>query len=137
MPSIPPTKSPEQRHRRAGPRVSFPELTPTVLRFSDGGRTTATLKLVSVSGGLLGLSRPIMPNSIVKLMFVGPSGSVFGTAKMLNPLNWSLQPFCFTTLHDDDQYKLKTAIQRCVEINAREDNQSRRDHLKIEKFRPW
>lgn len=137
MHSIPPTKLPQQRPRRAGPRVSFPELTPAVLRFSDGCRTAGTLKLVSVTGGLLVLSRPVMPNSVVKLMFVGPTGSVFGTAKMLNPLNWSLQPFCFTTLHDDDQYKLKTAIQRCVEMNAHEDNQSRRDHLKIEKLRPW
>jgi len=134
---IPTPKSPDQRLRRAGPRVSFPELTPAVLRFSDGERTTATLKLVSVTGGLLGLSRPVMPNSVVKLMFVGPTGSVFATAKMLNPMNWSLQPFCFTSLHDDDQYKLKTAIQRCVENNAHEDQQTRLDHLKIEKFRPW
>jgi|SRR5579864_3724887 len=137
MPSVPPPGNADQRPRRAGPRVSFPELTPAVLRFSDGERTTGTLKVISVSGGLLGLSRPLMPNSVVKLMFVGPTGSVFGTAKMLNPVTWSLQPFCFTTLHDDDQYKLKTAIQRCVEKNAREDNQSRRDHLQIEKFRPW
>ncbi|MBV8050867.1 MAG: hypothetical protein JOZ80_06755 [Acidobacteriaceae bacterium] len=137
MPPVPPPRVAELRQRRAGPRVSFPELTPAVLRFSDGGRTTGTLKLVSVTGGLLGLSRPIMPNSMVKLMFVGPTGSVFGTAKMLNPVSWSLQPFCFTTLHDDDQYKLKTAIQRCVEKSARENNQSRRDQLQIEKFRPW
>jgi len=136
MPSVPP-KLTDQRPRRAGPRVSFPEPTPAVLRFSDGERTTGTLKVVSVSGGLLGLSRPLMPNSLVKLMFVGPTGSVFGTAKMLNPVNWSLQPFCFTTLHHDDQYKLKTAIQRCVEKSTREDNQSRRDHMRIEKFRSW
>jgi hypothetical protein len=137
MSPVPPPKIADQRPRRAGPRVSFPELTPAVLRFADGERTNGTLKLVSVTGGLLGLSRPIMPNSVVKLMFVGPTGSVFGTAKMLNPVNWSLQPFCFTTLHDDDQYKLRTAIQCCVEKNAHEDQQARRDHLQIEKLRQW
>ncbi|HXY14833.1 MAG TPA: hypothetical protein VEI26_10080 [Terriglobales bacterium] len=126
-----------QGRQRGGPRVRFSEVTPAVLRFSDGARTAGTLQLVSVTGGLMGLSQPVKPNSVVKVMFVAPTGSVFGTAKMLNPVSWALQPFRFVALHDDDQYRLRAAIQSCLEKAARENRQSRRDLMQIEKSRPW
>ncbi len=83
------------------------------------------------------MSQPVKPNSVIKLMFVAPTGSVFATAQMLNPVNWSLQPFRFVTLHDDDQCKLKTAIQRSMEKAARDDQQTRHDLMQIEKSRSW
>lgn len=96
-----------------------------------------SLQLISVTGGLLGLSQPVRPDSVVRLMFIAPTGSVLGTAKMLNPVTWGLQAFRFVSLCDDDYSKLKTAIQASLEKAAREDRQSRRDYLQIEKSRPW
>jgi hypothetical protein len=117
--------------------VQFAQTTPAVLRLSDGARVPGTLQLISVTGGLLGLSRPLKPDSVVKLMFVAPTGSVLGVARMLSPVSWGLQPFCFVTLRDDDQSRLNAAIQKSLEKAARDDHQSRRDALQIEKSRPW
>jgi hypothetical protein len=137
MPYLPQPQAAARTHQRGGPRVRFSEATPTVLRLSDGGRVPGTLQLISVTGGLLGLSRPVKPDSVVRLMFVAPTGSVLGVAKMMSPVAWGLQPFRFVTLHDDDQARLKAAIQSSLEKAARDDQQSRRDHLQIEKSRTW
>ncbi len=55
---------------------------------------------------------------------------VLGSAEMLSPLSWSLQPFRFVALADDDQDRLKTVIQRSVE-------QNRAGHGQIERSRAW
>jgi hypothetical protein len=117
--------------------VRFSEITPAVLRFPDGGRVPGILQLVSVTGGLLGLSRPVKTDSVVNLMFVAPTGSVLGKAKMLSPVAWGIQPFRFIKLRDDDESRLQAAIQASLKKRALEDQQSRRDHLQIEKSRPW
>jgi hypothetical protein len=63
-------------------------------------------------------------------MFLTRRGSVLGTAEMLSPISWSLQPFKFVGLHDDDQTRLQAAIQSSLD-------QNRRDHGQIEKGRAW
>jgi hypothetical protein len=93
--------------------------------------------VISISGGLLGLSRPLKPDSVVKLIFVAPTGSVLGVAKMLSPVSWGAQPFRFVTLRDDDRSKLQAAIQSSLAQSARTEKQSRHDHDLIEKYRPW
>jgi hypothetical protein len=108
-----------------------------VLRLSDGKRVPGKLQLISISGGLLGLPRPLKPDAVVKLMFVVPTGSVLGVARMLNPLSWALQPFRFVTLHDGDESRLQAAIQSSLAQSARQNKRSRRDHELIEKYRPW
>jgi len=137
MPYLPQPPAPSPRRRRAGPRVSFAETTPAVLRLSDGKRVPGKLQLISISGGLLGLARPLKPESLVKLLFVTPSGSILGAVQMLNPLSWGLQPFRFVTLRDDDESRLQAAIQFSLAQSARQDRQSRSDHELIEKNRPW
>jgi hypothetical protein len=137
MPDLSQFEDSAPRRQRGGPRVRFSEITPAVVRLSDGGRVPGTLQLISVTGGLLGLSRPVRPDSEVRVMFIGPTGSVLGVARMLTPVAWNLQPFRFVTLRDDDRSKLKAAIQSCLEKAAQYDQQSRRDHLQIEKSRPW
>jgi hypothetical protein len=136
MPYVAGSQTAPGTRQRGGPRVRFSERTPAVLRFSDGGRVPGNLQLISVTGGLLGLSRPVQPYSVVKLMFIAPTGSVLGTAKMLNPVTWGLQPFRFVSLCDEDYSRLKAAIQASLEKAARDDRQSRRDYLLIEKSRP-
>jgi hypothetical protein len=88
------------------------------------------LQTVSVTGGLLSLSKLLSQGSEVKLMFLTEAGPVLGAAEMLGPVPNGSQPFRFTTLYDDDRRRLQTAIQSCQD-------QSRRDHQLIVPDRPW
>ncbi len=126
-----------QEHRRRADRVRFDESTPVVLRFSDGRRFSGQLQVISVTGGLICLSRPFEPGSVVKLMFLTQSGSVLGQAQMLSPVAWDHQPFRFTALHDDDRYRLQTAIQSRLTQSRRQDEQRSQEREQMEKFRAW
>jgi len=63
-------------------------------------------------------------------MFLTGAGMVLGSAEMLSPLSWSLQPFRFVALAGDDQNRLRNAIQRSID-------QNRADHGQIERSRVW
>jgi hypothetical protein len=93
------------------PRVHLPGTTPAVLRFPDGRRASGKLQVVSLTGGLLSLSSPVLQGSQVKLMFVTRAGSVLGGAEMLSPLSSDLQPFRFVSLAAGDQRRLGATIQ--------------------------
>jgi len=96
---------------RRAPRLSLSDNTPAVLRFEDGHRTQGQLEIISVTGGLLALPKPVVRQSRVKLMFVTPTGPVLGTAEMLKPVSWGQQPFRFVGLEKDDQRRLQESIQ--------------------------
>lgn len=121
--------SPQRAGGRAA-RTCFAEITPAVLRCQNGSRVLGNLQVVSVTGGLLKLPKPLHQGSRVKLMFLTRKGSVLGAAEMLSPLSWSLQPFKFVALHDDDEERLQAAIQASLA-------QNRRDHGRVERFRAW
>ena len=61
-------------------RARFDEAMPVVLRFPDGQRSSGKLRVVSVTGGLLSLERPVRQGSVAKVMFLTTAGSVLGTA---------------------------------------------------------
>jgi len=92
-------------------RIRLADLTPAVLRFQDGGCTTGTLEVMSLTGGLLSLARPVDRGSRVKLMFLTHTGPVLGSAEMLSPVSSSEQPFRFVGLQQDDHRRLRSAIQ--------------------------
>jgi len=119
---------PLERPARAA-RVSFVENTPAVIRSHDGCRK-AKLQTVSLTGGLLYLPKPVDRGSHVKLMFLTRNGSVLGAAEMLSPISWSLQPFKFLKLYDDDQRRLEKTIQSTLK-------QSWRDRMQMEHYRAW
>ncbi|MGC1374279.1 MAG: hypothetical protein WA824_19235, partial [Candidatus Sulfotelmatobacter sp.] len=102
--------SPQPANRRA-PRTRFAETTPAVLRLKNGSRTRGKLQIISLTGGLLSLPKPLFRGSRVKLMFLTSKGSVLGAAEMLMPISWGLQPFKFVGLYDDDEERLQAAIQ--------------------------
>src|ERR1700674_2453369 len=93
------------------PRLNLSDVTPAVLRFEDGHRTQGQLEVISVTGGILSLPKPLVRQSRVKLMFVTPTGPVLGTAEMLKPVSWTHQPFRFVGLEKDDQRRLQDSIQ--------------------------
>ncbi|MGA8211993.1 MAG: hypothetical protein WB799_00260 [Candidatus Sulfotelmatobacter sp.] len=92
------------------PRAHLEGNTPTVLRFPNGQRTSAKLQVISLTGGLLSLSQPVVQGSRVKLMFLTGTGSVLGGAEMLRPVTNALQPFRFVSLAADDHRRLGTLI---------------------------
>ena len=96
---------------RLHPRVRLPHATRATLRSPDGSRRQGELKIVSLTGGLVGLSKPLELRSRVRLRFTTPAGAVRGSAEMLKPVSRDLQPFRFLTLDRRDQRKLKSAIQ--------------------------
>ena len=112
------------------PRTWFLETTPVVLRCRDGRRLRAKLQIISLTGGLLCLSKPLDQGSQVKLMFLTGRGSVLGIAEMLSPVSWSFQPFKFVRLYDDDEVRLQAAIQASLDRN-------RHEHGQMERYRVW
>jgi hypothetical protein len=126
----PMTYLPASDARRRAPRTSFAELTPAVLRCKNGRRVSGKLQVISLTGGLLCLPSPLDQGCQVKLMFLTAKGSVLGAAEMLNPISWSLQPFKFVGLYDDDQDKLQAAIQSSLK-------QNRQVHGQMERHRAW
>ena len=122
------------------PRFNLADITPAVLRFDDGRRTQAQLETVSLTGGMLGLHQPVLPDSQVKLMFVTPTGPVLGTAEMLKPVSLSQQPFRFVSLEHDDRRRLQVSIQSSFgqtsnELEWIEKYRATLDHRKPEKSR--
>src|SRR5271155_444066 len=92
------------------PRAHLQADIPAVLRFQDGQRASAGLQVISLTGGLLSLSQPVVQGSRVKLMFLTGAGSVLGGAEMLPPVTNALQPFRFVSLAADDHRRLGTLI---------------------------
>ncbi len=124
MKPLPPSQAPRAT------RVHFAEPTPAVLRLKDGRSVPGKLKVVSLTGGLLSLPRPVDTGSNGKLMILTSAGMVLGSAEMLSPLSWRLQPFRFVDLQQDDQSRLQTVIQCAIDQNLS-------DHAQIERSRAW
>jgi hypothetical protein len=125
-----PITFPPQPASRRAPRTYLSEITPAVLRCQDGRSVPGRLQVISLAGGLLCLSQPLNQGSQVTLMFLTRRGSVVGMAEMLSPISWSLQPFRFVRLHDEDELRLQAAIQSSLD-------RKRRDHEQMEKYRAW
>jgi hypothetical protein len=121
--------SPSQPAQRA-PRAHFADFTPAVLRLKDGCRVAGSLKVVSLTGGLLSVAHPLDTGCNAKLMFLTHAGMVLGSAEMLSPLSPRLQAFRFVALDHDGQNRLRSAIQHSIDHN-------RSDRSQIERSRAW
>jgi len=123
--------------QRRAERVRLDESIPAVVRFDDGNRASGRLKVVSMTGGLLSLPRPVRQGSVGKLMFLTPAGSVLGSAEMLTPMSWELQPFKFIGFSGDDHGKLESAIQAYLHQRRTQEKQQQRSRDEFENFRAW
>ena len=128
---------PQSSGQRRAERVRLDESIPAVVRFNDGNRTSGRLKVVSLTGGLLSLPRPIRQGSVGKLMFLTPAGSVLGSAEMLTPMSWELQPFKFVSFSGDDHGRLETAIHSYLQSKRKQEKQQQNDRDAFENFRAW
>jgi hypothetical protein len=129
--------APQTQFRERAERVGFDEKTPVVVRFAGGVRCSAQLQVISVTGGMLCLQRPVQPGAVGKLMFLSSKGCITGDAQMLSPVAWDRQPFKFTTLGDDDRYKLQTIVKRQGSSHRRQNELRGRERLQMENFRAW
>ena len=91
---------------------------------------TGSLQVVSSTGGLLCLSKPLIRGTRIKVMFLTQRGPVLGSAEMLSPVTWGLQPFKFVKLYEDDESRLAAAIQSCME-------RYHHYHWQTERYRAW
>lgn len=104
------SSSPQSRPPWRFPRAHLDGNNPIVLRFANGQTTGANLQVISVTGGLLSLSKSVDQGSRVRLMFLTEAGSVLGGAEMLPPVGDRLQPFRFISLPADDQRRVGALI---------------------------
>jgi hypothetical protein len=104
------SSSPQSRPPWRCPRAHLDGNNPIVLRFPNGQRIGANLQVISVTGGLLSLSKSVDQGSRVRLMFLTEAGSVLGGAEMLPPVSDRLQPFRFISLAVDDQRRVGALI---------------------------
>jgi hypothetical protein len=102
------------------PRVRVAEITPAVLRLPDGHCSSGQLESVSLTGGLLSMSNMLDRGSRIKVMFLTHSGPVLGAAEMLSPVSTTRQPFRFVALQEDDQRRLRAAVQSSLDQNPGE-----------------
>ena len=105
------TRLPQVDPERRSPRLRLAEDTPIVLRCLDGHRVSGKLRCVSLTGGLIAPESLLPPGSLVSLIFVTPKGPIVGTANMLRPVSWKEQPFCFATVLDSHQDRLRAVIK--------------------------
>ncbi len=102
--------SPPQSRPWRYPRARLVGQNPIVLRFANGQRVGANLKVISLTGGLLSVPQSVDQGSQVRLMFMTEAGSVLGGAEMLPPVSDQLQPFRFISLPPDDQRRVGALV---------------------------
>jgi hypothetical protein len=115
------TYLPPPHVNRRVPRFRLADVAPAVLQFHDGRRTPTEVQVISRTGGLLFLSKPLDPGAVVELMFQTHKGPVLGTAEMLLPLTCTQQPFRFLALPESDQSTLQAAFQSALYRNTDEE----------------
>jgi hypothetical protein len=115
------THFPQPHPQRRAPRVQLGGSVLAAIRLEDGQRARGKLQTISVTGGLLGLMKPLDDGAFIEIAFSTRSGAVNGMAEMLSPMrhfsNGCLQPFRFIALGDDDHRKLRMAVDAVVERN--------------------
>ena len=112
---------PQPYAQRRVPRFRLADVAPAVLQLHDGRRASSEVQVISRTGGLLSLTKPLDQGSIVELMFHTHRGPVLGTAEMLRPITSTQQPFRFLALPDSDQSTLQAAFQSALYRNTDEE----------------
>ncbi len=112
---------PQTPDARRPARLCFPSSTPAVLRCPNGQSVSSKLQVLSVTGGLLSVPKPVSQGALVKVMFVTQSGPVLGSAEMLTPISYTQQPFRFVALPRETQNRLHVAIQSSLYQHSAEE----------------
>jgi hypothetical protein len=102
---------PQAYSAKRSPRLRLRETIPALLRSPSGHKGQGELQTISMTGGLLGLAAPLSRGAQVKLMFVTRAGAIQGSAEMLRPVAWNMQPFRFLSLDENSTRRLRATIE--------------------------
>jgi hypothetical protein len=92
------THFPQPNENQRAARVQFQNMAPAAIQFEGGRRGLSKLQAISLTGGLLRLSKPLVPGTLIEVIFPSHGGPVLGLAEMLTPASATLkclQPFKF------------------------------------------
>jgi hypothetical protein len=92
-------------------------MAPAAIRFEDGRHGLGKLRTISLTGGLLRLSKPLVPGTLIEVIFISNGDPVLGLAELLTPALDTLkclQPFKFIMIDDDDYQRLGSLIRSSV-----------------------
>lgn len=107
------THFPQPHRKQRAFRVEFHGPVPAAIRFEDGRHRPGRLRRISLTGGLLRVSQPLIPGCLVDVTFVSSAGPVLGVAELLSPASATLkclQPFKFIMIDDDNYRRLNSLI---------------------------
>jgi len=114
---VPKTHFPQPHQNQRAVRVQFHTMAPAAIRFEDGRHGPGKLRTISLTGGLLRLSKPLVPGTLIEVIFMPYGGPVLGLAELLTPALETLkclQPFKFIMIDDDDYQRLSSLIRSSV-----------------------
>ena len=100
-------------------RVKLDRSVLVAIRSEGSGTIRAKLHVLSATGGLFLLAKPLEHGDFVQITFQTSQGAVRGMAEMLQPTQQStlgcLQPFRFVALDDEDHTKLRMAMESVLD----------------------
>jgi hypothetical protein len=112
---------PQTHSQRRAPRIRFGAAVPAQVQAPDGQRSKANLHSVSMTGGLLRLTRALSQGDFVEVAFETQSGMVRGLAEMLSPgrpqKDGTLQAFRFVALGNSDHRTLRMMVDSATDRN--------------------
>ncbi len=119
------THFPQTQSQRRAPRIQLGGSVPAIVMLEDGQRAKANLQTVSVTGGLLHLTKSLNQGDFVEVAFQMQHGAVRVMAERLSPLprpvsktsSDTRQAFRFIALGDDDHRALRMAVDSASDLS--------------------
>lgn len=113
------THFPNPHPTERAPRIHLNGSVAVAIHSEGGQKARVKLQSISRNGGLLQMPQELSPGDFVEIAFHTRSGPVHGMAEMLQPLrklkSACLQPFRFIALGDDDDRKLRMALDAATD----------------------
>ena len=113
------TYFPKPNPAKRASRVKLGRSVVMAIRLEGGQPVRAKLHALSVTGGMLVLSKALEQGAFVEVAFQTSQGTVHGMAELLLPTCESssgcLQPFRFVALDDEDHTRLRMALESLLD----------------------
>ena len=113
------THFPQPSPAKRATRVKLGGSVVIAIRLEGSQTVRAKLHQLSATGGLLVLSKALEQGAFVELAFQTSQGTVHGMAELLSPRHEStsgcLQPFRFVALDDEDNTRLRMALESLLD----------------------
>lgn len=109
------THFPQPNSTKRATRVKFGGSVLVAIRSEISGAVRAKLHVLSTTGGLFILAKPLEPGDFVQVTLQTSQGAIRGMAEILQPTRKStsgcLQAFRFVALDDEDNSRLRQTME--------------------------